>query len=249
MDSSFCDPTIVAQKVIVGVYPGVTTAQLDELAAETAAYMSTIHPNYSILAARIAASNLHKRTLKSFSRTIALPHDMVHPKTGEHAGLISHQVHDIVMRNAAKLDAAMVFDRDFEYDYFGFKTLEKSYLLKVDGKPAERPQHMLMRVAVGIHLDDVDSAIETYHLMSKRVFTHATPTLFNAGTPRPQMSSCFLLTMKADSISGIYETLGQCATISKYAGGIGLSVHDIRAKGSYVAGTNGNSNGWFTFWY
>lgn len=243
LDNHFCDPTLVAQKVIQGVYPGVTTSQLDQLAAETAAYMSTIHPEYSTLAARISASNLHKSTTKSFSQTMHLLRFVKHPKTGEDAPLLSEQVYDIVMNNAAKLDAAIVHDRDFDYDFFGFKTLERSYLLKIDGKPAERPQHMLLRVAVGIHLEDVDSAIETYHLMSRKVFTHATPTLFNSGTPRPQMSSCFLLTMKDDSISGIYDTLTRCATISKYAGGIGLAVHNVRAKGSYVAGTNGNSNG------
>lgn len=243
LDQRFCDPTVVAQKVIQGVFPGVTTEQLDQLAAETAAYMSTTHPEYSTLAARISASNLHKSTLKSFSKTMTLLRNVMHPITGEPAPLLAKDVYEIVMRHSERLDAAVVHDRDFNYDYFGYRTLEKSYLLKINGKPAERPQHMLMRVAVGIHKEDIDSAIQTYELMSRKVFTHATPTLFNAGTPRPQMSSCFLLTMKSDSITGIYNTLTQCATISKYAGGIGLSVHNIRAKGSYVAGTNGNSNG------
>lgn len=243
LNQDFCDPTLVAQKVIQGVYPGVTTEILDELAAETAAFMSTIHPEYSTLAARISASNLHKSTTKSFSQTMDMLYKTKHPKTGETAPLVSEQVHAIVLVNASRLDAAVVHDRDFDFDFFGFKTLMHSYLLKIDGKVVERPQHMYMRVAIGIHMDDIDSAIETYHLMSKRVFTHATPTLFNAGTPRPQMSSCFLLTMKSDSIDGIYSTLADCATISKYAGGIGLAIHDIRAKGSYVAGTNGNSNG------
>lgn len=241
--TKYCDPVVVAQKVVQGVYPGVTTEQLDQLAAETAAYMSTIHPDYSTLAARISASNLHKSTQKSFSQTMAKLRWLVHPKTGEPAALISEEVYEFIQANAAKLDAAIVYDRDLEYDYFGFKTLERAYLLKIKGKPVERPQHMLMRVACGIHCGDVDAAIETYHLMSTRAFTHATPTLFNAGTPRPQMSSCFLLTMKDDSIGGIYETLDRCAKISKYAGGIGLAVHNIRAKGSYVAGTNGISNG------
>lgn len=243
MDSRFCDATVVAQKVIQGVYPGVSTEQLDQLAAETAAFMSTKHPDYSVLAARISASNLHKSTEKSFSKTMARLRNATHPTTKDPTPLLSEEVYDVIHKNAAKLDAAIVYDRDFEYDFFGFKTLERSYLLKIDGKPVERPQHMLMRVSVGIHREDVDAAIETYHLMSRRVFTHATPTLFNAGTPRPQMSSCFLLTMKEDSISGIYDTLTQCAKISKFAGGIGLSVHNVRAKGSYVAGTNGNSNG------
>ena len=205
---------------------------MDELAAETAAYMSTQHADYSLLAARISVSNLHKSTLKSFVQTMERLYKNIHPKTGKWAPLLSDEVWEVIQQNATKLEAAIVHDRDFTYDYFGFKTLERSYLLRVDGgKIAERPQHMLMRVAVGIHLNDIDSAIETYELMSKKVFTHATPTLFNAGTPRPQMSSCFLLTMKGDSIGGIYDTLTQCAKISKWAGGIGLSIHDIRAKG------------------
>lgn len=243
LNREFCDPTLVAQKVIQGVFPGVTTIQLDELAAETAAYMTSIHPDYSTLAARICASNLHKNTRKSFSETISILYHAKHPKTGTSASLISSDVYSWVQENASKLDAVIVYERDFEYDYFGFKTLEKSYLLKVDGKIVERPQHMLMRTAVGIHLNDLEAAIETYDLMSRRVFTHATPTLFNAGTPKPQMSSCFLLTMKEDSIAGIYETLSMCAKISKYAGGIGLAVSDIRAHGSYISGTNGHSNG------
>lgn len=225
------------------MFPGVTTEQLDQLAAETAAYLSTQHSDYSVLAARISVSNLHKATLKSFSQTMKRLHEHVHPKTGDKAPLLSDEVAAIVTKHAERLDAAIVYDRDFGYDYFGFKTLERSYLLKINDKIAERPQHMLMRVAVGIHKDDIDAAIETYDLMSLRTFTHATPTLFNAGTPRPQMSSCFLIAMKSDSIGGIYDTLTLCARISKYAGGIGLSIHDIRAKGSYVAGTNGSSNG------
>lgn len=239
----YCDPVLVAQKVIQGVFPGVTTTQLDELAAQTSAYMSTIHPAYSTLAARICASNLHKNTVKSFSQTMEKLRSCCHPKTGEHAPLLSERVFNIVTANAARLDAAIVYDRDFEFDYFGFKTLERAYLLKINGVPAERPQHMFMRVAVGIHFDDIDAAIATYDMMSRKVFIHATPTLFNAGTPTPQMSSCFLLTMKDDSIQGIYSTLMLCAKISKYAGGIGLSTQNIRSKGSYVGGTNGISNG------
>merc|ERR1712050_263110 len=164
-------------------------------------------------------------------------------KQGRNAALISVEVFNFIQNNAAELDAAVDYQRDFEYDYFGFKTLEKSYLLRVNGRIVERPAHMLMRVSCGIHAGDVDAAIETYDLMSRRYFTHATPTLFNAGTPTPQMSSCFLLTMKDDSIDGIYDTLKNCALISKCAGGIGVAVSGIRAKGSYIRGTNGYSNG------
>ncbi len=233
----------ITQKVIQGVYPGVTTVELDELAAQTAAYNATQHPDFSILAARISVSNLHKMTKKKFSENIEIFHKYIHPKTGEPAPLVSDKLYKIVMDNKETFDSAIIHDRDFEYDYFGFKTLEKSYLFKVGGKIAERPQHMIMRVAVGIHGEDIKSAIETYNLMSERYFTHATPTLFNAGTPSPQMSSCFLLTMKEDSISGIYDTLKNCAVISKHAGGIGLAIHDVRASNSYIRGTNGTSNG------
>ncbi len=237
------DPAAISQKVIQGVYPGVTTMELDELAAQTAASFATHHPDASILAARISVSNLHKMTKKSFSDTIDALYNCTHPKTREPAPLICSKVHAIVMKNKDLLDSAIIHDRDFDYDFFGFKTLEKSYLLKVDGKIAERPQHMLMRVAVGIHMDDLDKVFETYDLLSTRYFTHATPTLFNAGTPNPQMSSCFLLAMKEDSIDGIYDTLKHCAVISKYAGGIGLSISNIRASQSYIRGTNGTSNG------
>jgi ribonucleoside-diphosphate reductase alpha subunit len=167
----------------------------------------------------------------------------VDPKTGQNAPLISKETYKVIKEHAAELDAAIIYDRDFSYDYFGFKTLERSYLMKVEGKTVERPQHMLMRVAVGIHGEDIAAAIETYNLLSEKWFTHATPTLFNAGTPKPQLSSCFLLTMKDDSIDGIYDTLKQCAKISQSAGGIGLSVHNVRAKGSYIKGTGGTSNG------
>ncbi|EFJ20157.1 hypothetical protein SELMODRAFT_109545 [Selaginella moellendorffii] len=243
LNPDYCDPVIVAQKVCAGVYKGVTTSQLDELAAETAASMTTSHPDYAILAARIVVSNLHKKTKKSFSETVKEMYSHVDERSGLKAPLIANDVYDIIMKNAAKLDSEIIYDRDFDYDYFGFKTLERSYLLKVNGRVVERPQHMLMRVSVGIHKEDIEAAIKTYHLMSQRWFTHASPTLFNAGTPRPQLSSCFLLCMKEDSIEGIYDTLKECAVISKSAGGIGLSVHNIRATNSYIRGTNGTSNG------
>ncbi|UOX34638.1 ribonucleoside-diphosphate reductase subunit alpha [Flavobacterium sediminilitoris] len=237
------DPVKVAMRVIEGLYDGVTTSELDNLAAETAASMTIAHPDYAQLAARIAVSNLHKNTTKSFSETMTEMYHYVNPRTGQEAPLLSDEVYNVIMENAEKLDSTIIYNRDFNYDYFGFKTLERSYLLKINGKIAERPQHMLMRVSVGIHLNDIDSAIETYELMSKKFFTHATPTLFNAGTPKPQMSSCFLLTMQDDSIDGIYDTLKQTAKISQSAGGIGLSIHNVRATGSYIRGTNGTSNG------
>ena len=215
----------------------------NRLAAQTAASFATQHPDYSILAARISVSNLHKSTTGKFSELIDIFHNYTHPKTGLPAPLISDEVYHIVQDHKDELDGAIVHARDFEYDYFGFKTMEKSYLLKVHGKIAERPQLMLMRVAVGIHGSDIPSVIETYNLLSGRYFTHATPTLFNAGTPMPQMSSCFLLATKDDSIDGIYDTLKNCAVISKYAGGIGLSIHNVRASQSYIRGTNGTSNG------
>ncbi|MDP4662508.1 MAG: ATP cone domain-containing protein, partial [Salibacteraceae bacterium] len=237
------DPVKISMKVIEGIYDGVTTTILDNLAAETAASLTTSHPDYALLASRIAVSNLHKNTEKSFSATMDALYNYVDPKTGKTAPLLADDVYKIIQDNAEQLDSTIIYDRDFGYDFFGFKTLERSYLLKVNGEVVERPQHMLMRVALGIHKEDVDAAIETYDLMSERWFTHATPTLFNAGTPKPQMSSCFLLTTKDDSISGIYETLTQCAKISQSAGGIGLSIHDVRATGSYIRGTNGTSNG------
>jgi ribonucleoside-diphosphate reductase alpha chain len=237
------DPLKVAMRVIEGLYDGVTTSELDNLAAEIAATMTTAHPDYARLAARISVSNLHKNTKKSFSEVMEDLYTYVNPRTGKKAPLLSDEVYKVIMDNKEKLDSTIIYNRDFGYDYFGFKTLERSYLLKLNGQIAERPQHMLMRVSVGIHLNDLDSAIETYELMSKKYFTHATPTLFNAGTPKPQMSSCFLLTMKEDSIDGIYDTLKQTAKISQSAGGIGLAMHNIRATGSYIAGTNGTSNG------
>ena len=233
----------VAKKTIEGIYEGVPTTELDNLAAETAASLTISHPDYAILASRIAVSNLHKSTVKSFSATMKKLHQYTDKATGKLLPLIADDVMQIIEDNADILDSTIIYDRDYAFDYFGFKTLEKSYLLKIDGKIAERPQHMYMRVAVGIHKNNIDEAIKTYHLMSERWFTHATPTLFNAGTPKPQMSSCFLLTMKDDSIDGIYDTLKQTAKISQSAGGIGLAIHNIRATGSYIGGTNGTSNG------
>lgn len=240
---SCVDCILVAQKVVQGVFSGVKTTELDNLAAETAAYMSTIHPDYSILASRIAISNLHKQTLPSFVETMKKEYQHVNNKTGKLSPLISEEVMNIVLENAQLIEKTIKYERDFYYDYFGYKTLERAYLVKVNDKIVERPQHMLMRVSIGIHKEDMASAFETYELLSQKFFIHATPTLFNAGTNLPQMSSCFLLTMKEDSIEGIYETLKRCALISKSAGGIGLSVHDIRATNSYILGTNGKSNG------
>lgn len=243
LNPALVDPIDVAKKVIEGLFDGVTTSELDNLAAETAASLTTKHPDYALLASRIAVSNLHKNTIKSFSETMRLLYSYVDKKTGKNAALLADDVWEVIEKNAEILDSTIIYDRDFGFDYFGFKTLEKSYLLKLDGKIAERPQHLFMRVSVGIHKDDIDSVIKTYNLMSERWFTHATPTLFNAGTPKPQMSSCFLLTMQDDSIDGIYDTLKQTAKISQSAGGIGLSVHNVRATGSYISGTNGTSNG------
>jgi len=243
LNTNFIEPVDIAKKVINGIYDGVTTVELDNLAAETAASLTTVHPDFAQLAARIAISNLHKTTSKSFSNTMKRLYTYIDPKTGQNASLLAKDVYGIIKKNAALLDSSIIYDRDFSYDYFGFKTLERSYLFKLDGQIVERPQHMLMRVAIGIHKEDIDSAIETYNLLSEKWFTHATPTLFNAGTPKPQLSSCFLLTMKDDSIDGIYDTLKQTAKISQSAGGIGLSIHNIRATGSYIKGTNGMSNG------
>ncbi|WP_375584327.1 ribonucleoside-diphosphate reductase subunit alpha [Cyclobacterium xiamenense] len=243
LDGRYIQPIEVAKKVIDGLYDGVTTTELDNLAAEVCASLTVKHPEYAVLAARIAISNLHKTTSQSFSNTMKRLYTYINPKTEENAALIAPDVYGIVKKHAAKLDEVIDYSRDFDYDFFGFKTLERSYLIKLDGKVVERPQHMLMRVSIGIHKEDIEAAIETYHLLSQKWFTHATPTLFNAGTPKPQLSSCFLLTMKDDSIDGIYDTLKQCAKISQSAGGIGLSIHNVRAKGSYIRGTNGVSNG------
>jgi ribonucleoside-diphosphate reductase alpha subunit len=243
LNQDYIEPVDIAKKVIDGLYDGVTTIELDNLAAETAATMTTKHPDFAKLAARIAISNLHKVTSESFSNTMKRLYTYINPRTGENAALISSETYGIIKSNAKRLDEAVNYQNDYNYDYFGFKTLERSYLMKLDGKIVERPQHMLMRVSVGIHGEDIDSAIQTYKLMSEKWFTHATPTLFNAGTPKPQLSSCFLLSMQDDSIDGIYDTLKQCAKISQSAGGIGLSIHNVRATGAYIKGTNGNSNG------
>ena len=243
LNRDFVEPVKIAQKVIDGLYDGVSTVQLDDLAAEIAASMTTRHPDFAKLAARIAISNLHKVTSGSFSNTAKHMYTYVDDKTGENAPLLSSETYGIIKRNAKKLDETIDYDRDFNYDFFGYKTLERAYLMRLNGKIVERPQHMLMRVSIGIHGEDIEAATETYDLMSEKWFTHATPTLFNAGTPKPQLSSCFLLTMQDDSINGIYDTLKQCAKISQSAGGIGLSIHNVRATGAYIKGTNGTSNG------
>ena len=243
LNQDYIDPIEIAKKVVQGIYDGVSTSDLDNLAAETAASMAAIHPEYALLAARIAVSNLHKNTNKSFFKTMEALYKYIDPKTNDRAGLISDETIEVIRQHKDLIDSSIIYDRDYSFDYFGFKTLERSYLLRMDGKVVERPQHMLMRAAVGIHGKDIDSAIETYNYMSEKWFIHATPTLFNAGTPKPQLSSCFLLSMTEDSISGIFDTLSRCAKISQSAGGIGLSIHNIRAKGSYIKGTGGTSNG------
>lgn len=237
------DAAVISQKVVQGVYPGVTTVELDELAAQTAASMATQHPEYSILAARISVSNLHKQTSKVFSDVVATLHAHIHPKTGQPSPLVSNELFQVVQDNKDTLNSAIIYDRDYNYDYFGFKTLERAYLLSINKCVVERPQHMLMRVCIGIHGNDISAVLDSYNLMSQQYFTHATPTLYNAGTPHPQLSSCFLMQMKDDSIEGIYDTLKNCAIISKHAGGIGISAHNIRASNSYIRGTNGTSNG------
>jgi ribonucleoside-diphosphate reductase alpha chain len=243
LDSVHVDSIEIAKKVIQGLYDGVSTTELDNLAAETAASMAAHHPDYAQLAARIAVSNLHKNTDKSFVNTMTSLHGYIDPKTGAKAGLIGDETMSIIEKNRDQLDSAIIYDRDYSFDYFGFKTLERSYLLRMDGQVVERPQHMLMRAAVGIHGEDIQAALETYNYMSEKWFIHATPTLFNAGTPKPQLSSCFLLSATEDSIPGIFETLSRCAKISQSAGGIGLSIHNVRAQGSYIKGTGGTSNG------
>ncbi len=243
LDTRYVSHIEIAKKVIQGLYDGVTTTELDNLAAETAATMATTHPEYALLAARISVSNLHKNTDKSFSNTIEALYNYIDPKTGEQAGLIGEDTYQLVSKHKDQLDSAIIYDRDYSFDFFGFKTLERSYLLRMDGEVVERPQHMLMRAAIGIHGEDLESAVQTYNLMSDKWFIHATPTLFNAGTPKPQLSSCFLLSMTDDSISGIFDTLTRCAKISQSAGGIGLSIHNVRAQGSYIKGTGGTSNG------
>ncbi len=243
LDADYVDPIEISKKVIMGLYDGVTTSALDNLAAETAASLATEHPDYAILAARISISNLHKNTDKSFSRSMEILYNYIDPITNERANLLSDSFIELVRSHADIIDSEIIYDRDYSFDYFGFKTLEKSYLMRAGKKIVERPQHLIMRTALGIHGEDLEAAFKTYHLISEKWFIHATPTLFNAGTPRPQLSSCFLLSMTDDSISGIFETLTRCAKISQSAGGIGLSIHNIRAKGSYIKGTGGTSNG------
>ncbi|TMW55706.1 hypothetical protein Poli38472_010588 [Pythium oligandrum] len=243
LNADYVDPVKITQKVVAGVYPGVTTSELDELAAETAAYCATQHPDFSKLAARISISNLHKNTNKLFSDNIELFYHNKHEKNGMDAPLIATDVYEIIMKNKDVFKSAIIHERDFEYDYFGFKTLERSYLFRINGKVMERPQQMILRVCIGIHKEDIAGALQMYDYMSQGFFTHGSPTLFNSGTPRPQLSSCFLLAMKDDSIEGIYDTLKNCASISKWAGGIGISMHNIRATNSYIRGTNGSSNG------
>jgi ribonucleoside-diphosphate reductase alpha chain len=243
LNPDYIDPIEIAQKVIAGIYDGITTDELDNLAAETAASLIPKHPDYSVLASRIAVSKLHKSTKKKFSETIQDLYSYIDPETNQPAGLINEETYSSVMKNKQKFDGAIIHERDFNFEYFGFKTLEKSYLLKMKGQPAESPQHMYMRVAAGIWGEDTKNVLKTYELLSTHMMTHATPTLFNAGTRKPQLSSCFLLTMSDDSIQGIYKTLTDVATISQNAGGIGLAIHNIRSTGSYIKGTNGTSNG------
>lgn len=243
LNEEFVIPAQISQKVVSGVYQGITTVELDNLAAETAAYMTTSHPDFAVLAARIVISNLQKETDDKFSNVIEKLYHHVHPKLKQPNPLISKELYEVVKANAEKIDATIVSDRDFAFNFFGFKTLERSYLFKINDKIVERPQYMIMRVALGIHGSDLESAFKTYNLMSSKYFTHATPTLFNAGTPKPQLSSCFLVQMRDDSIEGIYDTLTTCARISKAAGGVGVAFQKIRGSGSYIAGTNGTSNG------
>jgi ribonucleoside-diphosphate reductase alpha chain len=236
------DADEVARKVISGIYDGVTSEQLDNLSAETAAALITVHPDYSTLAARLTLTALYKRVPKDFSEVIDNLHNYINPRTNEPSGMISASTYETIKKYASEFNSMIVHDRDFNLDYFGYKTLEKAYLLKVNGLPGETPQQMYMRVSVGIWGDNLEMVQKTYDMMSQGQFTHATPTLFNAGTNKPQLSSCFLLDME-DSITGIYKTLTDCALISQNAGGIGLNIHKIRAKGSYIKGTNGFSNG------
>lgn len=237
------DPVLIAQKVVSGLYSGVTTVELDNLAGEISVYMSTIHPEYEVLASRLATSNLHKITNKNYEETCDLLYNHINPKTNEHAPLLSKECYDIIKNNIEIIQSKLNYEQDYTYDYFAIKTLQNSYLIKINGKNVERIQHMLMRVAVGVHKNDIKSAMESYRLLSLKYYTLATPTLFNAGTVNGQLSSCYLIDMKSDSIDGIYDTLKQCALISKGAGGIGFNVHDVRAKNSYIKGTNGTAEG------
>jgi ribonucleoside-diphosphate reductase alpha chain len=240
--SELVDSDEVARKVISGIYDGVTSEELDKLSAETAAALIPVHPDYSILAARLAITALYKRVPKDFSTVIDSLYNYINPRTNEPSGMISEEIFNIIKNNATEINSMIVHDRDFNIDYFGYKTLERAYLLKINGLPSETPQQMYMRVSVGIWGNNLEMVQKTYEMMSQGLFTHATPTLFNAGTNKPQLSSCFLLDIE-DSIEGIYKTLSDCAYISQNAGGIGLNIHKVRAKGSYIKGTNGTSNG------
>ena len=242
LDREYVDPVAVTFKVNQGIYSGVTTVELDELAAQTCAYMSTTHPDYSVLAARICLSNLDKQTEKDYLKLATTLRNHVHPETEEYSPLVTEELLHVVQKYEDRIQQAIDAEAPL-YDYFGFKTLEKSYLLRIQGRVVERPLQLLMRVAIGMHGWDIDSVIETFHMTAKKKYTMATPTLFNAGTPHAQMSSCFLLHMKSDSVEGIFDTLKDCAHISKYAGGIGVSIHDIRGTGSYIRGTGGKSSG------
>jgi len=239
------NPDILAQQVLARIVDGIKTSDLDELTAQMAASLCTTHPDWGVLASRIVVSNHHKNTLPTFSEVVQTLSSQVMPKTGEVISYLNQEIVDLMAGPLGpKVDAYINYERDYSFDYFGFKTLEKSYLLKDSSmRCLERPQHMWMRVALCLWSNDLDRAFKTYDLLSQKFLTHATPTLFNAGTPRPQLSSCYLLAMSEDSIAGIYKTLGDCAAISKYAGGIGLHVHNIRARGSLIRGTNGSSNG------
>jgi ribonucleoside-diphosphate reductase alpha chain len=243
LNLEYVDPTLVTLKVTQGIYDGISTTELDVLAAETAASMVTTHSDYAKLAGRLAVSNLHKTTPKKFSQCIKELHSFTEPKTGKESSLIDDDVAKFVHQNREVLDGAIRQERDLDFDYFGFKTLERSYLLKIGKRIVERPQYMYMRVAVGICNGDLDMALRIYDDLSQHFYTHATPTLFNAGTRRPQMSSCFLIGNKGDDIDGLFDTIKDVAKISKWAGGIGLHVHDVRAKGSYIKGTGGESDG------
>ncbi len=243
LNMEYIDPTYVTLKVTQGIYDGISTIELDNLAAETAVAMTTTHPDYSKLAGRISVSSLHKSTPKKFSQAIKELYSFIEPRTGKQSSLIDETLYKFVLQNREAIDSAVVMDRDFDFDYFGIKTLERSYLLKIGQRIVERPQYMYMRVALGICKGDLEMGLRIYDDLSKHLYTHATPTLFNAGTPRPQMSSCFLIGNKGDDINGLFNTIKDVANISKWAGGIGLHVHDVRAKGAYIKGTGGLSDG------
>lgn len=234
--------TSLVMKVIDQLYSGISTTKLDELSAEQCASMASIHSDYNVLAGRIIVSNHHKNTNSSF---VSVMQDLYNYRDlhNVHTPMLTKEFIDVVRSHADLFESIIDYNRDYLIDYFGFKTLERAYLMKINKKTVERPQHMWLRVSIGIHGSNIDRILETYHLMSQKFFTHATPTLFNAGTPHPQLSSCFLLAMEKDSIEGIYNTLKDCAMISKWAGGIGLHIHNIRASGSHIRGTNGSSNG------